>query len=722
MGRARARVRRDDPRAARARAGRPRRRARLQRRLPAAALRGHGSPDPRHRSGRERRRGCRGARRPDARRVLRTRDCARRLVDEGKRASLIVGNNVLAQVPDLNDFVAGVADPAPRRAARRRSSSRTSSGCSTASSTTRSTTSTSRTSRSRRSSRSCARTASTSTTSRSSRRTAARCASTPSTRGGPHAVERRPSRRCSSARSDEGLRSPERYARFAEDVKESKRALLELLIDLRRDGQAGRRLRRARARATRSSTTAGSAPTSSTTRSTATRTSTGCFTPGTHIPIHPPEQHRRDAARLHRRPAVEPRSTRSRRSSRTCAEWGAKLVVPIPLRDGRSSPASGAAAASRRQQDERREGRDLLRRSGRPHGRGDPADPEADDHRSATQPILWHIMKWYASWGHTDFILCLGYRAEIVKEYFLDYNEALANDFVLSTAATRSSCSAATSTTGGSRSSTPGRSDDRRAAAAARAHLGDDEYFLATYGDGLTDAPLDRHDRRARSDAGRPGSSCPSARARATTSSTPTTTGVVRVDRADGRRPTSGSTAGSSSSGARSSTTSPGEELVDEPFARLDRARRADRVPLRRLLGPMDTIKDKQDLDALVESGARSLARAPRPRRVARRRCSALTLAAARAADRRVLALGCHADDIEIGCGGTLLALTARRPGLHVTWVVLAARRSARRGGASERRRRSSADAASADVRRARASATASCRTSAARSRRSSRR
>lgn len=39
----------------------------------------------------------------------------------------------------------------------------------------------------------------------------------------------------------------------------------------------------------------------------------------------------------------------------------------------------------------------------------------------------------------------------------------------------------------------------------------------------------------------------------------------------------------------------------------------------------------------------------------------------------RVLAIGCHADDIEIGCGGTLLSITRSRPGTHVTWVVLAA-------------------------------------------------
>ena len=47
-------------------------------------------------------------------------------------------------------------------------------------------------------------------------------------------------------------------------------------------------------------------------------------------------------------------------------------------------------------------------------------------------PILWHIMKYYSRFGHTDFVLCLGYRPEVIKEYFLGYNEALTNDFVLS--------------------------------------------------------------------------------------------------------------------------------------------------------------------------------------------------------------------------------------------------------------------------------------------------
>jgi len=47
-------------------------------------------------------------------------------------------------------------------------------------------------------------------------------------------------------------------------------------------------------------------------------------------------------------------------------------------------------------------------------------------------PILWHVMKYYAHFGHTDFILCLGYQAEAIKQYFLSYSECTSNDFILS--------------------------------------------------------------------------------------------------------------------------------------------------------------------------------------------------------------------------------------------------------------------------------------------------
>jgi len=48
------------------------------------------------------------------------------------------------------------------------------------------------------------------------------------------------------------------------------------------------------------------------------------------------------------------------------------------------------------------------------------------------RPILWHVMKYYAHFGHKDFILCLGYRADVIKDYFLNFNECASNDFVLS--------------------------------------------------------------------------------------------------------------------------------------------------------------------------------------------------------------------------------------------------------------------------------------------------
>src|SRR5436190_16208536 len=48
------------------------------------------------------------------------------------------------------------------------------------------------------------------------------------------------------------------------------------------------------------------------------------------------------------------------------------------------------------------------------------------------RPILWHIMKYYAHFGHKDFILCLGYQADVIKNYFLNYNECVSNDFQLS--------------------------------------------------------------------------------------------------------------------------------------------------------------------------------------------------------------------------------------------------------------------------------------------------
>jgi len=49
-----------------------------------------------------------------------------------------------------------------------------------------------------------------------------------------------------------------------------------------------------------------------------------------------------------------------------------------------------------------------------------------------SRPVLWHVMKYYAHFGHKDFILCLGYKANAIKNYFLEYEESVSNDFVFS--------------------------------------------------------------------------------------------------------------------------------------------------------------------------------------------------------------------------------------------------------------------------------------------------
>lgn len=108
------------------------------------------------------------------------------------------------------------------------------------------------------------------------------------------------------------------------------------------------------------------------------------------------------------------------------------------------------------------------------------------------RPLMWHVMKYYAHYGHTDFILCLGHRADVIKQYFLEYDEALSNDFVLD-GSTRevellgSDIQSWTITF----VDTGLRAKVGERLKAVQEHIGDDEYFLANYSDGLTDAPLD---------------------------------------------------------------------------------------------------------------------------------------------------------------------------------------------------------------------------------------
>lgn len=108
-----------------------------------------------------------------------------------------------------------------------------------------------------------------------------------------------------------------------------------------------------------------------------------------------------------------------------------------------------------------------------------------------SRPILWHLMKYYAHFGHKDFILCLGYKGSVIKDYFLNYDEAVSNDFVWSQ--------------GGKKIQFVNRDIDDwtitfvetglnanigQRLKAVQPYLEGEEMFLANYGDGLSDVEL----------------------------------------------------------------------------------------------------------------------------------------------------------------------------------------------------------------------------------------
>lgn len=126
---------------------------------------------------------------------------------------------------------------------------------------------------------------------------------------------------------------------------------------------------------------------------------------------------------------------------------------------------------------------------------GGPEDvPKPMVHIGGQRPLIWHVMKYYAHYGHKDFILCLGYRPEVIKDFFLSYNECMSNDFVL--------------TDGGANVQllhndikdwritfvdTGLKSCVGERLKAVEKYLEGEEMFLANYSDGLTDLPLDKY-------------------------------------------------------------------------------------------------------------------------------------------------------------------------------------------------------------------------------------
>jgi glucose-1-phosphate cytidylyltransferase len=219
------------------------------------------------------------------------------------------------------------------------------------------------------------------------------------------------------------------------------------------------------------------------------------------------------------------------------------------------------------------------------------------------RPILWHVMKYFAHFGHKQFVVCLGYKGEVIKEFFLTYNEALTNDFVLRDGGRQVELLRhdihdweITFVDTGLHTSIGQRLK------AVQQHLGDDEAFLANYGDVLTDAPLHTLVENHRASGAvasflcvKPGYSFH----------------LVQADHDD----FVDSVVDTTHSDLRINGgyfvfqpeifdfIEPGEDLVEEPFARLIEARRLFANKYDGFWAPMDTLKDQQRLEQMVESG-----------------------------------------------------------------------------------------------------------------------
>jgi glucose-1-phosphate cytidylyltransferase len=219
------------------------------------------------------------------------------------------------------------------------------------------------------------------------------------------------------------------------------------------------------------------------------------------------------------------------------------------------------------------------------------------------RPILWHVMKYFAYFGHTQFVLCLGYRAESIKNYFLTYNEALSNDFIF---------------TNGGRNvdllqhdiqdweitfvSTGLQASVGERLRAVKNYLEGEEYFLANYGDVLTDVHLPDLIRDLQTKKKTASFLCVRPNY---------TFHLVDIDAQRRVRTIQEST--SSDIWVNGGYfvfhqdifdyIAEGEDLVEEPFRRLIERDELIAYQYDGFWAPMDTLKDKQKLEAMLERG-----------------------------------------------------------------------------------------------------------------------
>jgi glucose-1-phosphate cytidylyltransferase len=220
------------------------------------------------------------------------------------------------------------------------------------------------------------------------------------------------------------------------------------------------------------------------------------------------------------------------------------------------------------------------------------------------RPILWNIMKYYAFYGHKDFILCLGYKADVIKNYFMNYDETISNDFVYTNSGKDIELQNSdihdwriTFVDTGLNANIGMRLMQ------VKEYLKDEEVFLANYSDGLTDLHLpemiswfnEKKDKTA------------------AFMTSPSNHSYHFVDKDDKGEVNKISEIGTSSLLINTGYfilrndifdyMEYGDELVDQPFKRLIGKKRLVSWEHKGFWMSMDTFKDKKSIDDIYDQG-----------------------------------------------------------------------------------------------------------------------